>query len=209
MNALTRIEEFEFAQLEEVIARGQESFLEVGEALSKIRDGRLYRKYYGTFQEYCEERWSWGASRARQLIAAVAVAESIKCVTRVTLPDEAAARELGKLPVEQRAEIIREAAKTGAPTASAIREEVNKRKPMKQAKVTTAKPEKIIDIKAETVAGKTTSALLADELDVAAEDLKVLSDDIAHDRETPDEIRAVLEQWAKARKLLNNRMKGK
>jgi hypothetical protein len=45
------------AQCEGVIERGMKSFIEVGTALLKIRDERLYRENYGTFEEYCRKRW--------------------------------------------------------------------------------------------------------------------------------------------------------
>ena len=43
-------------------------------ALLSIRDGRGYRFEYGTFEEYCKERWGMVRQRAYQLIeAAVAI----------------------------------------------------------------------------------------------------------------------------------------
>lgn len=65
-----------FNELETVIERGQQTFVEVGLALAEIRDSRLYREDFATFEEYCNERWGWTASRSRKLISsAEAVAE--------------------------------------------------------------------------------------------------------------------------------------
>jgi hypothetical protein len=47
---LTRREQSEFARAEILIARGLKSFLEVGSALKRIRDQRLYRADYRTFE---------------------------------------------------------------------------------------------------------------------------------------------------------------
>ena len=64
-------EERTLDDLEHVIEKGRVAFLEVGEALSEVRDRRLYREAgYKTFEQYTRERWHFGASRARQIIGA-------------------------------------------------------------------------------------------------------------------------------------------
>ena len=45
-------------ECEAVIERGLRTFVEVGEALLRIRDERLYRETHGTFEDYCRERWA-------------------------------------------------------------------------------------------------------------------------------------------------------
>lgn len=122
--AVTRLE-----KLEERIERGLKTFVEVGEALLEIRDSRLYRERgYDRFEDYCRERWGFVASRARQLISAAEVAQS---VTTVTLPppvNEAQAREL--VPLRDDPETMRQAwqdaneATGGKPTAAAVRNAV-------------------------------------------------------------------------------------
>lgn len=67
------------AECERVIERGLKTFIDVGEALARIRDERLYRETHATFEDYCRERWDFDASRARQLIVAA------KTVTLVTV----------------------------------------------------------------------------------------------------------------------------
>ena len=47
------------AECEAVIERGQQTFIEVGQALMEIRDSRLYRETHATFEAYCNERWGW------------------------------------------------------------------------------------------------------------------------------------------------------
>lgn len=44
-------------------------FVEIGLALATIRDRRLYRAEFRTFEEYCRERWGFSRRRAYQLIA--------------------------------------------------------------------------------------------------------------------------------------------
>ena len=59
----------DLANCEEVIDKGLRTFVEVGTALLTIRDGRLYRAQYGTFEDYCQGRWGMSRRRANQLVA--------------------------------------------------------------------------------------------------------------------------------------------
>jgi hypothetical protein len=96
------------AELETVIERGLQTFIEVGSALMEIRNSRLYRQMYATFEEYCQERWDLRKSRIYQLMDAAEVVENLKSSTIVELSsgniplpvNEAQARPLAKLEVE-------------------------------------------------------------------------------------------------------------
>jgi len=66
------------SELETVIERGQQTFIEVGRALLEIRDGRLYRDTYTTFEAYCRERWGWTRQHANRQIAAARVVEEME-----------------------------------------------------------------------------------------------------------------------------------
>lgn len=106
------------------IAAGILTFVDVGDALTGVRDERLYRAEYGTFEEYCRERWGFSDSRARQLVGA---AQTVTMVTDQGLPapvSERQARELSRIPENQRADVWRETHERtdGKPTAAAIRE---------------------------------------------------------------------------------------
>jgi hypothetical protein len=50
--ALTETEQKELEQPEAVIKSGWKPFLEVGSALAQVRDKKLYRDKYGSFDEY-------------------------------------------------------------------------------------------------------------------------------------------------------------
>lgn len=60
----------ELEKLEDIIARGKQSFVEVGEALMQVRDKKLYTERYGTFAEYCEQRWGFKKSHVYRLMEA-------------------------------------------------------------------------------------------------------------------------------------------
>lgn len=101
---LTDYEVEELGKLEKNIERGIKSFIEVGIALTTIRDRRLYRGQYQTFEEYCRGRWDMVASRARQLIAAAETTRALESVTVVTPANERQVRPLISLPPDQQRE---------------------------------------------------------------------------------------------------------
>jgi len=51
-----------------------------GLLLREIRDDKLYKKKYGTFEEYAEQRWGWKKSRAYQMIEAAERFQAIQNV---------------------------------------------------------------------------------------------------------------------------------
>jgi hypothetical protein len=91
---LTVPEQRRLSDLETVIERGLATFIDVGQALLAIREGRLYRATHETFASYCLERWGFSDSRGRQLIAAV---KTVTAVTAAGLPAPATEREAREL----------------------------------------------------------------------------------------------------------------
>ena len=65
---LSKSEAETFAQAEATISSGLNSFLEVGNALMKIRDGKLYRNTHKTFALYLKERWGIQRAQGYRLI---------------------------------------------------------------------------------------------------------------------------------------------
>ncbi|HXV44073.1 MAG TPA: hypothetical protein VEC96_13480 [Anaerolineae bacterium] len=108
------------AELEIVIERGLQTFIEVGSALMEIRNSRLYRQMYATFEEYCQERWDLRKSRTYQLMDAAEVVENLKSSTIVELSrgniplpvNEAQARPLAKLGFEMQRQAWQKAIET-------------------------------------------------------------------------------------------------
>lgn len=77
-SALTKVEAVSLADCERVIDAGQKTFVEVGQALLKIRESRLYRAEFGTFEEYCLNRWGWSRQHANRLVSAAATAANLE-----------------------------------------------------------------------------------------------------------------------------------
>lgn len=87
------------ADLEAVIERGLKTFLEVGEALTGIRDGRLYKEAgFETFERYCRDKWGLSKTHANRQVHAAALARALAPMG-VTIGSERAARAFG--PVAQ------------------------------------------------------------------------------------------------------------
>ena len=67
---LTTTEHDELTRCESVIEQGLRTFVDVGTALLTIRDGRLYREDWGTFEDYCQGKWGMVRRHANRMIAA-------------------------------------------------------------------------------------------------------------------------------------------
>jgi hypothetical protein len=124
-NSITVLSETEDARLarnETRISQGLASFVEVGEALSDIRDARLYRATHGTFEGYCAEKWKMTKGRVYQLIGATEVMSTVVDKSQITT--ERQARELARVEPARREEVIRAAdiATGGKITAAAIKQ---------------------------------------------------------------------------------------
>lgn len=115
-------------QLETTIANGMETFIDVGNALKQIRDERLYREGYETFDEYTKERWGWGKSYANNLIRVSDVDNNLATIVAKEKPKtESQYREVAKAPVEKQAAVVEAANEKAAqegrtPTAKDFKE---------------------------------------------------------------------------------------
>lgn len=95
---LSVAETAELSQFETVIEKNLRGFYEVGTALAKIRDSRLYRETHDTFQDYCWDRWEISWNYAYKQMASSQVIDNLKSCTIVQRPtNEAQARPLTQL----------------------------------------------------------------------------------------------------------------
>lgn len=125
--ALSTDERAQLEAHEEVIERGLKTFYEVGAALLDIRDRRLYREQYSTFEAYCEKRWGISKTHANRLIEGAEVVANLTPMG--VIPDnERQARELAPLePEAQRIvwQVVKETAPDGKVTAAHVKSVVN------------------------------------------------------------------------------------
>ena len=89
-------------ELERVIERGQQTFIEVGRALLEIRDRRLYRETHATFEAYCRERWGWGRRYVNRQIVAAQVARTLGPIGPKPANEAQARAMLNRLEPEER-----------------------------------------------------------------------------------------------------------
>jgi len=112
-----------FSQLEEVIAKGRRNFHEIGSALARIRDEKLYRiALFENFEQYVRQRWEMGGSQAYRLIEASAVMDNLSPIGETMPQNESQARALTGLSRDRQRRIWREFLRSGIElTASNIR----------------------------------------------------------------------------------------
>ena len=111
-------------QLEHAIAGSIQSFLVVGKCLLEVRDRKLYREQYSTFQVYCAKRWGLTERRGLELARATTVAEHLLTGPAGPEGDSPLPADLGsdvlrpltKLCPELQAECWRLASQVGKPT---------------------------------------------------------------------------------------------
>lgn len=132
--SLPSAEQEELDEYEAVIGRGLKTFVEVGNALLNIRDKKLYRAVYATFEDYCQQRWDFSSRRAYQLMDAAQVViniegdENVKKFSRFAPTVESHTAPLIPLePEEQRIiwQLVTETAPEGKVTAAHVKSVVN------------------------------------------------------------------------------------
>jgi hypothetical protein len=110
-------------ECEETIAAGIMTFAEVGEALLVVRDQKLFRRDFVTFEDYCVARWQISRQRAYQLMDAAALVSTIVDKGLPAPTNEAQARALAAVPEDALGKVWTTVhdRTDGKPTAAAIR----------------------------------------------------------------------------------------
>ena len=124
MEMISESDDARLARNETRISQGLASFVEVGEALSDIRDARLYRATHGTFESYCAEKWGMSRFYAHRVMDAAGTVGALPIGNKSQITSESQARELARIEPARREEVIRKAdiATGGKITAAAIKE---------------------------------------------------------------------------------------
>jgi hypothetical protein len=131
---LTRAETTKLAKLEAVIDAGMATFVSVGNALTEIREKRLYRESHGTFEGYCEKRFGITPQHGGRLIAAAEVVGILEPMGSIPV-NERQAREL--VPLKDKPGLVTQVWEeiqvetNGKPTAKAVKAAVERQLPRK------------------------------------------------------------------------------
>ena len=73
-------------ECEAVIERGMKTFVYVGNALLEIRESKLYREAFGTFEDYCRGKWGFNRTYSFYMIEAAKVVANISVHNCERLP---------------------------------------------------------------------------------------------------------------------------
>lgn len=113
---LSEAEVADLAECEAVIERGRQAFYEVGAALATIRDTRLYRASFTSFETYCRDRWGFARSYANKIIAAADVVTNLGTNVPTLPTNEAQARPMAAVPVSDQPRVWQEVVETAPET---------------------------------------------------------------------------------------------
>jgi hypothetical protein len=122
----------DLAECEAVLREDLDGFIRVGRALQRIRDDRLYRDAYSTFEEYCRGEWGLSRTYAFGHIEAAKVVDNLQTFGIAEHPhNQRVAQELvplrnnPQLMVEVWQEVLQEAQANGRkPSAVAVQRAV-------------------------------------------------------------------------------------
>ena len=137
MEILNIDESHELERCEVVIKQGLNTFIEVGEALFIIRDKRLYRREFNTFEDYCQEKWSMPRQHVNRMISGYKIVNHLEPMGSILPESERQVRPLTSLEPEIQKEVWKEVVKqseeTRQPiTAAKVQSVVNDWKPVNQ-----------------------------------------------------------------------------
>ena len=79
---LTSSEKRRKQELETIVKAGLQEFLRVGQALAEIRNRRLYRTEFQTFEQYVRAKFGLARSSADQLICSASTAQCLLARSR-------------------------------------------------------------------------------------------------------------------------------
>lgn len=134
MQILNIDESHELERCEVVIKQGLQTFIEVGQALMTIREKRLYRIGFKTFEDYCTHKWGMVQQSATRLIRAYETVTNLQSepMGSVLPQSERQIRPLTSLEPEIQKEVWTEVVKTHGDniTAAKVQTVVNDWKPI-------------------------------------------------------------------------------
>jgi len=122
-------------ELEQVVETGLTVFVQVGNALLEIRDSRLYRQQFPTFEAYCRERWGMNRRYANRLIEAAGVVETLGPIGPIP-QTESQARPLTRLEPEVQREVwqaVTDTTPADQMTAKIVEEQAKAAEPLNEA----------------------------------------------------------------------------
>jgi len=185
---LNEVEELKLTQYENVIEQNLSGFMLVGRALKAIKDEKLYRAKFSTFEDYCHERWGLSDKHSYRLIEAYTCVDKLQKalvspIGETRYPkNESQVRPLTPLVPEKQVEAwqqVLEACKGKPITADEVQNVVNKMQgqPSKQ-KATKKTESKTVEQKLVKIEKLVTKVLKKDESKLTVPGLKKILEKI-------------------------------
>jgi hypothetical protein len=135
----------ELVQLEAVIANGLQTYIDVGQAMLRIKEGKLYRLSHPSWADYLTQRWATSEQQGDRLIFAAQVAKQMIDAGRPAPARESHARPLAAIPEEHRVKVWDEVAQIPAEELTAAQiEEIADRYRSKPKRSRFKSPKKIV-----------------------------------------------------------------
>jgi hypothetical protein len=92
----TTVSQLTLQALEQIVERGKDAFIEMGKALAKIHERKLYKETHKTWEAYLKERWNFSRQHAHRLLQAKKVAEMSPVVGDKPRTEREARKRLGE-----------------------------------------------------------------------------------------------------------------
>ena len=143
---ITMIEALRRNELEKIIKKGFVPFMEMGFALAEIKEKKLYRDLYATFEEYCKEKWGFSRTYSYYVIKGSEAIKSLPQHTFTRVNTEKQARAVSKVRPEKRNDVVlaasAKAESEGRPmTSTDITDAASEQEPPVDIESTTVAPE--------------------------------------------------------------------
>jgi hypothetical protein len=106
---LSYSEKENLAECEATISKGWPTFISVGKALAEIRNGKLYRGQFGTFEAYCREKWQYQKVYVYRLISAAELVTHLLPIGNFSPQHESQIRPLIGLTKEEATQALKKA----------------------------------------------------------------------------------------------------
>jgi len=111
---MTIMKQDRLTYLENLIARNQGHFYDIGRALKEIRDNRLHKLIlFETFEAYTRARWDMGRSHAHRLIEAYGVIKNLSPIGDILPANECQVRPLAQLDFFKQRKVWRDFLNSG------------------------------------------------------------------------------------------------
>lgn len=130
MQEVTTADRTDYKRLKQSVTDNWIATLECMRGVHEIRERKLYRVEFETWDEFCDKTLGFTRQHVNRLISAAVLPELAKVKTEpigsnfqaesVPITNEAQARELARVPEEKRVEVLEKAASEGPVTAASI-----------------------------------------------------------------------------------------